>query len=181
MNRVRFDLRVFSLNCGQAITRDITTPTMPSPVAVIDALTSLLDAEHNSMFRFLGEGSPYVSPTIAQVRPRLMEMIASSQRHTRELAAAIDELGGVAEPRRVPGEEQYLAYLSLKFLLPKLVEAKQLLIRHYENALSLDGRIPTPYRGMLETHLTEHQRDLQTLLELSGPAPTAQAGASPPS
>src|SRR5437773_1512468 len=39
---------------------DSATMTSP-PVAVVDALNSLLEAEQSSVFRFMGEGSPYLS------------------------------------------------------------------------------------------------------------------------
>jgi len=40
----------------------------------------------------------------------------------------------------VPAEEQYLAYLSLKFLLPKLVVEKNLLLTRFENAQAAIGK-----------------------------------------
>src|SRR3954465_6082379 len=97
-----------------------------SPVAVIDALNSLLDAELNSVFRFMGEGSPYLSRATAEVRRPLAEMVTSSDRRAGEIYSLIESLGGTPIPRGLRPEEQYLAFLSLKFLLPKLVTEKQL-------------------------------------------------------
>ena len=69
-------------------------------------------------------------------------MVAANDRHAGELADLIES------PRRRPRarvglsrEEQYLAFLSLKFLLPKLVDEKQLTIQRYENALAADPRM----------------------------------------
>src|SRR5947209_7667202 len=99
----------------------LDSPPMPSaPVAVIDALNSLLEAELNSVFRFMGEGSPYLSRAAAEVRRPLAQMVASNQHNVENLGAIIEALGGVAVPRSIDPEEQYLAFLSLKFLLPKL-------------------------------------------------------------
>jgi hypothetical protein len=138
----------------------------PPPAAVLDVLGSLLDAEYNSMFRFLGEGSPYVSRAIADVRPRLRAMIDAAHRNADRIARTIESLGGIAEPRRTPGEEQFIGYLSLKFLLPKLVDAKEVLVRRYANAIKLGGQLSPDVRAMLQEHLDEHQGDLATLQSL---------------
>jgi rubrerythrin len=136
----------------------------PVPVAVVDALNSLLEAEQGSIFRFMGEGSPYLGRASGEVRRPLAQMVESNRRHVGELWRMIDELG--AEPRTggVRPEEQYLAFLSLKFLLPKLVEAKKLTIRRYENTLaSVGGGAPAEVIGLLERHLMDHRRELGLL------------------
>src|SRR3954466_7173964 len=92
------------------------------PVAVLDLLNSLLEAELNSVFRFMGEGSPYLSRATVEVRRPLQQMVVAGHRRTNELAELMDSLGRVPTPVvSVQREEQYLAFLSLKFLLPKLV------------------------------------------------------------
>src|SRR5690349_5775815 len=112
-----------------------TLSTMPAtPAAVVDILNGLLESELASVFRFMGEGSPYLSRATAEVRRPLSEMVQTNQRHVMELGQLIDSLGGVPIPRPLRAEEQYLAYLSLKFLLPKLVTEKQLTIQRYLNA-----------------------------------------------
>jgi hypothetical protein len=98
-------------------------------------LNSLLEAEVGSVFRFMGEGSPYLSRATADVRRPLQGMVEANARHAGNLARAIQDLGGEPVPRGVRSEEQYLAFLSLKFLLPKLVDEKSLIIQRYENAL----------------------------------------------
>lgn len=137
------------------------------PLAVLDLLNSLLEAEVSSIFRFMGEGSPYLTRASAQVRRPLEEMVRSGQRHARELAHLIEHLGGV--PQRIPGvraDDQYLAFLSLKFLLPKLVEAKKLIIQRYENALAAlaeMGDVPPQASSVVRSLLAEHQSDLLLL------------------
>src|SRR6185295_16051871 len=101
------------------------SPPMQSAV-VVDALNSLLEAELDSIFRFMEEGSPYLGRASAEVRRPLHEMVQSSEQHSAELYAMIESLGGTPTPRSIRPEEQYLAFLSLKFLLPKLVDAKRL-------------------------------------------------------
>src|SRR4051794_35491890 len=96
------------------------TMSAPPPVAVIDALNGLLEAEENSIFRFMGEGSPYLSRASAEIRRPLNDMVLAGQRRAMDLADLIDRLGGVPATRSIQPEEQYLAFLTLKFLLPKL-------------------------------------------------------------
>ena len=114
-----------------------------APVAILDVLNSLLEAELNSVFRFMGEGSPYLSKATVEVRRPLQEMVDANNRNAAELAAMIQALGGTPAPRSLRPEEQYLGYLSLKFLLPKLVDEKALMLRRYDNALkALDKSAP---------------------------------------
>src|SRR5947209_5437518 len=91
----------------------------PAPAAVIDVLNSLLEAEVNSIFRFMDESYPYLSRATVEVRRPLTEMVQTNQRQAGELSELIESLGGYPAPRSVAPEEQYLAFLSLKFLLPK--------------------------------------------------------------
>jgi hypothetical protein len=136
------------------------------PIAVVEVLNDLLDAELNSVFRFMGEGSPYLSRATAEVRKPLAEMVEASHRRAGELYAMIETLGGTPIPRGLQPEEQYLAFLSLQFLLPKLVDAKKLTIQRYKNALSAIKKLPDggpEVMNLLNAHIAEHQQQLQTL------------------
>jgi hypothetical protein len=145
-----------------------------TPVAVVDALNALLEAEQNSIIRFMGEGSPYLSRATVEVRRPIQAMVDSSDRHMRELYWMIDQLGGTPRPRGLQPEEQYLAFLSLKFLLPKLVDAKELAIRRYENTLKAVAGGPPDVLQLLRRHVAEHKSELQTLNEAA-----AQVAAAP--
>ena len=145
-----------------------TTMTQPTaPAAVVDLLNSLLESAVNSIFRFMGEGSPYLSRASAEVRRPLAEMVLANQRRAAELARLIDSLGVVPTPRAViQPDEQYLAFLSLKFLLPKLVHEKKLCIERCENALGAIARVPQvppEVPAMLRAHLAEMQSELAAL------------------
>jgi hypothetical protein len=141
----------------------MSTPSTPASVAVVDVLNSLLEAEQNSIFRFMGEGSPYLSRAAAEVRRPLQDMVSASHRHAEMLGNAIDALGGVPLPRGIRPEEQYLAFLSLKFLLPKLVGAKNLAIERYENALRAIPNAPAEVRSLLNELLPDHRAQLTVL------------------
>jgi len=133
------------------------------PLATVDALNSLVEAELNSLFRFMGEGSPYLSRATAEMRAPLLGMVAESERHAEEIAALIESLNGVPSLRSVQPEEQYLAYLSIKFLIPKLVNDKKLMIERYENVItSLPGANPA-ILAVLKNHIAEHQADIAVL------------------
>lgn len=139
-------------------------PQPSVPVAVVDALTSLFEADENSIFRAVTKASPYLSGADAELRELLDEMARSKERHAREIHDLIDELGGEARPRRVAPEEQYLAYLSLRFLMPKLVEEKKLCIQRYETTIkSIGGHAPPNVRQVLDRHLGEMRGELRVL------------------
>jgi hypothetical protein len=146
---------------------NISGGSASAPVAVVDALNSLLEAELNSIFRFMGEGSPYLSRATVEVRRPLQEMVLAERRRARELADLVDALGSVPTPMvGVRRDEQYLAFLSLKFLLPKLVEEKKLHIARYENAVAGIKRAPSPSPEaipLLESHLAELRDELAAL------------------
>ena len=136
---------------------------MPVPVAIVDALNSLLEAEQGSVIRFMGEGSPYLGRADADVRRPLQLMVETNRRHVGELWRLIDDLGAEPRPGRPQPAEQYLAFLSLKFLMPKLIEAKELLIRRYESALKAVGKGQEHVAEVLQRHVGEHRSELAML------------------
>ncbi len=152
----------------QTARRMVDSRTMPPPVAVVDALNSLLDAEQGSVFRFMGEGSPYLSRASADVRRPLQQMVDANRRYVRALAEMIQRLGGEPVPRPVRPEEQYLAFLSLKFLLPKLVDEKMLILQRYENVLrNLPADAPPEVASLLRAHQAECREQLEVLKRAS--------------
>lgn len=139
-----------------------TMPVTPS-IIVVDALSSLLEAERNSIFRFMDEGSPYLGQATVEVRRPLQEMVRAGERHVAELAALIDQLGGHPLPRSPQSEDQYLAFLSVKFLLPKLADAKKLAIQRYENTVRALKTAEPQVIAVLKAHLAEHRAQLSIL------------------
>ena len=133
------------------------------PVAVVDALNSLLEAEQASVFRFMDEGSPYLSRATADVRRPLQEMVEANKRHVAALGSMVQRLGGYPAPRSVRSEEQYLAFLSLKFLLPKLVTEKELIVRRYDNALRAMPDAPAEVTRLLRAIQSEHKTHAEVL------------------
>jgi hypothetical protein len=137
---------------------------MPAPVFLLDALQSLLDAEEASIFRFMRRGSPYLTRADAETRRQVEEMADASDRHAAELAELIVRLGGTIRPAPVQSENQFLAYLSLQFLLPKLAEAKRRMIERNVNTLRvLKDAPPAEVIEVLNVHLAQHRHDLAAL------------------
>ena len=140
---------------------------MPTSVVTIDSLNSLLEAEANSIFHFVGQGSPYLNQAGPAVRNTLEELARHLDAHQSELSHLIRALGGQpATPTPPLAEEQYLSYLSLRFLLPKLVDAKELMIERYKNALTAVEHDPKAVE-VLQRHLAEMQQDLVILKKTS--------------
>jgi hypothetical protein len=136
-------------------------------VIVIDALNSLLEAEANSIFHFVGPGSPYLEQAGAEVRQALEEMSKHLDEHEHELAALIRQLGGEpSHPPKPRAEDQYLSYLSLKFLLPKLLDAKKLMIQRHQNVLRASEK-DAQVTPILKRHIAEMETDLGKLRELA--------------
>jgi hypothetical protein len=147
---------------------------MPTSAAVLDVLYGLLEAEQGSIFRFMREGSPYLTRATVETRGQVEAMAGASDRHAGELFALIDALGGAPRTEPVHPENQYLSYLSLKFLLPKLAGAKRQTIQRYENALRALRGAPGEVSALLNAQLSEHRRDLATLESASAAALAAE-------
>lgn len=143
---------------------------MITPAAVLDVIYGLLEAEQGSIFRFMREGSPYLTRATVETRRQVEAMAGSSDRHASELGELVNTLGGVLRPEPVHPENQYLAYLSLKFLLPKLAGAKRQTIQRYENALRALRGAPGEVAALLNAQVSEHRRDLATLESASAAA-----------
>jgi hypothetical protein len=142
---------------------------------IIDLLDDLLQAETAGAFHFMSEADPYINRAEADIRRPLLEMIRSTQRRVGELAGLIDELGSTPPAPAVSKENQYLAFLSVDFLLPKLRDAKLASIANFQKALRIAGTGNQMVSEVLSAHLDEHQRELgqieRALTHLKGTKP----------
>jgi hypothetical protein len=139
---------------------------------IIDLLSDLLQSEIAGAFHFMTEADPYINRAAAEIRRPLREMIVATLRREGELAALIDELGSTPPAPAVSKENQYLAFLSVDFLLPKLRDAKKVSIANYEKAIRLAGNENELVSSVLHSHLEEHRREL-ALLERTASAAKA--------
>lgn len=136
-------------------------------VAVVDVLNSLIETEQHSIFRLMGDDSPYLREAGPAVRRVLEEEKEASYRHADELARLVRQLGGQPIESRRTSRPPMLEFVSLRFLLPKLVEDKELLVRYYENALHALGGDNPEVEQVLGGHLAEHQAHLDVLRDAS--------------
>src|SRR5689334_17315611 len=106
---------------------------------IVDLISDLLQGEQAGAFHFMTEADPYINRAEAELRRPLLEAIKRTIRREGELAASLDELGSTPPPPAVSKENQYLAFLSVDFMLPKLKVAKLASIRNYETAIRIAG------------------------------------------
>lgn len=148
--------------------------TTPLPAAVCDALVTLLDAERSSIFRLTGADSSYLDGAGAALRQSLQAMADESHRNAKELADLLRPSdGAIVDSSRVRPDPSFLEFLSLKFLLPKLANAKEVMIRYYENALRALGGDGAAVQQILRRHLAQHKADAD-LLRRAGEAVRAR-------
>jgi hypothetical protein len=129
-------------------------------IDIVDVLCDLLADEQANIFHFMRNADPYIKAGGLDLRRPLRRMIDADLRREGELIGVITEQGGC--PRLVPvcPEQQYMAYLSMGYLLPKLVEAREQTIRRYEQALAdADGEV----KVLLERHLAELRQEVESL------------------
>ena len=156
-------LRIPHFTLAPSAIRGMYAAMSNASVAIVDTLNSLLEAEDTSIFRFVGEGSPFLASASPDVRHSLEEMTRHLKQHAKELGRLIENLGAAPAPKIRPNsDEQYLAHLSLRFLLPKLVDAKELMIQRHENALRAVGANPEVTQ-VLDRHIGQMRADLAVL------------------
>ena len=136
---------------------------MITPASVLDVLYGLFEAEEASIFRFMRQGEPYLTRATVETRQRIEAMADTSLQHAAELARLIESLGGTIRLSAVHPENQYLAFLSLNFLIPKLAQAKQKSIQRYESVLKATRGADAQVIDLLKSHLAQHQEDLAAL------------------
>jgi hypothetical protein len=140
---------------------------MITTASLLDVLGGVLEGEQGSLFRFMSEGTPYLTRATVETRRLVNDIARTNLRHCGQLTRVIEDLGGVTRPPRPSAEDQYLAYLSLKFLIPRLAQDKRESIERYENALKSLAGAPDNIRNLLESHLNTHGAQLQQLQSAS--------------
>lgn len=130
---------------------------------MIDVISDLLQAEQCGVFHFLAEADPFINRAAADIRRPLQDMIAATTRRENDLVGLLDQLGTTPKPIAVAPENQYLAFLSIDFLLPKLRAAKLKSIAAYEKAIRQVGDANPSATAILNAHIEEHRRDIETL------------------
>jgi bacterioferritin (cytochrome b1) len=143
----------------------MNTPMISSrPIRVTEVLNDLLDDELNSVFRVLADNAPYLGRSAGAIRQPLAEIEKSCLRRANELADLIVALNGTPIARGLQSQQQNLGYLSLSFLLPKLIAAKEIAVQRWTTALSAVTNRSTRAKALLENQLYEHEIQLLQLM-----------------
>jgi len=129
----------------------------------IAALVAILQAHRSSLLRFLDASYPYHARAAADVRRSLREMVDANVRQIAELGLLIESLGGLTPPPPVHPEDQYCAFLSIAFILPKLLEDRRRLAQLCQTALAQWPGAPDEVLSLLRSHLAELQADVVAL------------------
>jgi hypothetical protein len=141
-----------------------------APPAAVDLLKGLLEAEMGSLLRCLEHQFPYVSRATADVHRRILAMVPGAQKRTAELSAALERLGDLPSLARVHRSDQYLGFLSMGHLLPRLVSEAESAVRLCEQGLAGLPDAPQEVTDLLQRHLAEHREQLRILREAAPPA-----------
>lgn len=112
-------------------------PVAKAPESVIDTLNGLLEGHLSSVFPFVLSNSAHLGDAKGDIRRLLTEMHDACEREQNKLKQLIQSLGGTPRvSNKSAAPDPYLSFLSLKFLLPTLVNEKDLLLLRSENARS---------------------------------------------
>lgn len=136
------------------------TQTTANPVAI---LNELLDDELHSPLRYIQQSMPYFEARYARLWVSLKRLANSQMIRAGELIRMINTLGGEPTEIHPVREEQYLAFLSLDYLKPRLVEWKNATILRHERALMLLGEGDRSAVELIVNHLEQHREELDAI------------------
>jgi len=140
----------------------------------IEILNRLLRTKNSSLIRFVAESAPHLG-SAGHLRRPLREMLETNRRQVAELVTLIDNLGGEPDFRPISRDEQYLGYLTIIYLLPKLRAAKGQEVAAVESALAQLGLTEPAAAALLQSHLAADRADLEVLNRPATPAPRPAA------
>ncbi len=140
-----------------------SAPSIAASPTPTDLLRRLFAIEQGSLFRFMEARWSYLDKAHARYRQPLMEMVQSSRSNSAALAECIVAAGGAIGRTPVDMSEQYLAFLSFDFLIPKLIEAQQAAVVAYEQVLKSAKLFDAKTRSLLEGNLAGHRAQLAML------------------
>lgn len=129
---------------------------------VVDVLCGLLAGEQGNLFHFMKEADAYIRPGEVGLRRLIQGMIEADARREEELIGLITERGGCPRLALVVPERQYMAYLSMEYMLPRLIESREASVRRYEKAVKEVGE-EEGVAGVISKQLGELGEELEAL------------------
>ncbi len=136
---------------------------MPSLQSIAEVLNDLLASEHGSPFASVVRSTPHLGQRGLDVGRAIKYIATADARRAADLWSLIDSLGLEALPGR--HHHQAEAYLSIAYVLPKLIDAKQRVLQQYREAIAALGEGTPSIAAILKRHLTEHAGELEVLAE----------------
>ena len=104
--------------------------------ALVPILADLHRKESATLFRYLADSPSYISPAAGQWLPVLREMGAASENRVKRLEAFLDAANEAYGSAGFPSNFASLHYLSMNYLLGRLVADKRALAAAYAEAMT---------------------------------------------
>lgn len=133
--------------------------------ATIDILSELLSLEERSLCRRLMESTMFVSRLAVKELSAVRNMVRASEQHAGRLAAAILDGGGTPAPRIGDVDSGDLHFQDIRSLLPRLVQAREALVRKYTLAAERVGD-DADLQALLSNIAEQHREEVSTLEQL---------------
>jgi hypothetical protein len=127
-----------------------------------------------SLFQYVGENSPWTATDERQsAQKKLRELIESQRRQIARLADLISEQTSYFDQGSYPTEYTDLQYLSLSYLLGKIVADQQGVSKDLDRALAVYGR-DTKIGALLEEIQSGISSTIDALNELAAAPASAE-------
>lgn len=137
--------------------------------AVPRILNQLLTQEAGSLLQAVESFGLYLPPSAAGFHKILAGMAQDIHLHAANLANLLEHLNIPITATAINPDAGSLAYLSLKFFLPKLIAEKNRFIAMYQVSLGqLSAGAPPAVTALLNAHLERHTQHLAMLIHAAG-------------
>jgi hypothetical protein len=102
---------------------------------VIDTLNRLLAIEHRSLPMYLADADPWVAREHEPLLRALQNTVADQRAYSQRIAELILDRGGLLEPGEYPMEFTDLHFLSLDYLMGRLLESQRQAVAEIEQCV----------------------------------------------
>ncbi|QOV90208.1 hypothetical protein [Humisphaera borealis] len=135
---------------------------MPALDTIADVLNDLLGAELGSLFASAVASGSHAGLRGAGLRRTMQYVAEADARRAGDVAALIESLGLEPAPSRQQ-QEPVESYLSIDYILPRLIADKQCTLQAYRDAVAQLSEVSESIAALLRRHLTEHAGELEIL------------------
>ena len=146
---------------------------------IADELSLLLATETRSLVHHLGASTPHLTAKTYPIWNDLKLLIEISEQHAERLSLLLDRLDLPPRPRPYPAQVAQFHYLTIEYLLMKMIEEKQGQLAVYRRAISHAGfndDLITELQSLLDENIAQLDSFEQCQRALSNTtAPTSSA------